>query len=167
MTALVSATKERREAKVERWFAPFEAAFKHKVRRVWAPPYVRGLIAPGDRKGMEPLAARVAPGENQQLYHFVAVSKWETEPIEDVLFAKSDALVGGDRAFRFIDDTALPKKGEHSVGVAHQYCGALGKQANCQSLVSLTLSRDDISVPVASTQARRGDLCTKLREKGC
>ena len=60
-----------------------------------------------------------------------------------MLAAKADLLVGGDDAHLIIDDTGMPKKGELSVGVSHQYCGALGKQANCQVLVSLTLARDE------------------------
>ncbi|MCZ3349659.1 transposase, partial [Acinetobacter baumannii] len=60
-----------------------------------------------------------------------------------------DRLVGGSDACLVIDDTALPKKGTHSVGVARQYCGALGKKANCQSLVSLTVARGEVPVPVA------------------
>lgn len=140
---------DRLQAQFDRWFAPFDDAFRHKVRRVWAPLYVRGLIAPGDRKSVEPIASRVAPADTEQLHHFVATSKWDTLPIEEALLDKADALVGGEDAFLIIDDTSLPKKGEHSVGVAHQYCGALGKQANCQCLVSVTLARDDIPVPVA------------------
>jgi SRSO17 transposase len=145
----VKSADDRWHAQFDRWFAPFNDALRHKVRRVWAPLYVRGLIAPGDRKSVEPLASRVAPEDTEQLHHFVATSKWETSPVEEVLLDKSDALVGGDDAFLIVDDTALPKKGDHSVGVAPQYCGALGKQANCQSLVSLTLARDDIPVPIA------------------
>ena len=142
-------TADRLQAQFDRWFAPFDDAFRHKVRRVWAPLYVRGLIAPGDRKSVEPIASRLAPEDTEQLHHFVATSKWDTLPIEEVLLDKGDALVGGADAFLIVDDTALPKKGEHSVGVAHQYCGALGKQSNCQCLVSITLARDDIPVPVA------------------
>jgi len=136
------------EKEFERWVAPFLDAFSHKVRRRWAPVYLRGLLAPGDRKSVEPLAARVAPDDFEQVHHFVATSRWDARPIEDVLAAKADALVGGDDAHLIIDDTGMPKKGELSVGVSHQYCGALGKQANCQVLVSLTLARDEIPVAV-------------------
>lgn len=76
-------------------------------------------------------------------------SPWDAEPIEQVLWEKADALLGGDEAFLIIDDTGIPKKGEESVGVAHQYCGALGKQANCQCLVSLTLANDEVPIPLA------------------
>jgi len=136
------------EKEFERWVAPFLDAFGHKVRRRWAPVYLRGLLAPGDRKSVEPLAARVAPDDLEQVHHFVATSTWDTRPIEDVLAAKADALVGGDDAHLIIDDTGMPKKGELSVGVSHQYCGALGKQANCQVLVSLTLARQEVPVAV-------------------
>lgn len=137
------------EEEFEHWLDPFLTAFVHKVRRKWAPIYLRGLLAPGERKSIEPLVGRVAPGEVDQIHHFVAVSRWDTKPIEEVLLAKADALVGGEDAHLIIDDTSLPKKGDQSVGVAHQYCGALGKQANCQCLVSVTLARDDVPVPIA------------------
>ncbi len=94
------------------------------------------------------MAGRVAPDDVAQLHHFVAASPWDCGPIEDVLAAKANALVGGKEAHLIIDDTALPKKGDLSVGVAHQYCGALGKQANCQVLVSTTLARDEIPIAV-------------------
>jgi SRSO17 transposase len=136
------------EKEFDRWVAPFLDAFGHKVRRRWAPVYLRGLLAPGDRKSVEPLAARVAPDDLEQVHHFIATSTWDTSPVEDVLAAKADALVGGDDAHLIIDDTGIPKKGELSVGVSHQYCGALGKQANCQVLVSLTLARQEVPVAV-------------------
>jgi SRSO17 transposase len=137
------------ERTFDQWLEPFLTAFGHKVRRKWAPVYVRGLLMPGERKSVEPLAARVAPDDVEQLHHFVATSRWDTDAVEEVLLEKADALLGGADAHLIVDDTALPKKGEHSVGVAHQYCGQLGKQANCQSLVSITLARDEVPIPIA------------------
>jgi len=136
------------EKRFDRFLEPFLAAWRHKKRRQWAPLYLRGLLLPGERKSIEPLAARVAPGHDQELRHFVSESAWNGHDIEEVLWDKADAMVGGEESFLIIDDTALPKKGIESVGVAHQYCGALGKQANCQSLVSLTLAKDDVPVPI-------------------
>jgi SRSO17 transposase len=140
---------EKWQRELERWCAPYLDAFGHKVRRRWAPVYLRGLLLPGERKSIEPIAQRVAPGDNEQLHHFVAASTWDTAPLEAVHADRCNELVGGPDAHLIVDDTALPKKGTQSVGVAPQYCGALGKQANCQSLVSLTLARDEVPVPVA------------------
>ena len=137
------------EKRFDRFVQPFLEAWRHKKRRHWAPFYLRGLLMAGERKSIEPLAARVAPGHDQELRHFISESSWDQEEIEEVLWEKADALLGGNDAFLIIDDTALPKKGVESVGVAHQYCGALGKQASCQSLVSATLARDDIPIPIA------------------
>jgi SRSO17 transposase len=94
------------------------------------------------------MAARVAPGEVQQLHHFVSSSPWSIAPLEAMLAAKADELVGGANAVLVIDDTGLPKQGKCSVGVARQYCGQLGKRANCQVLVSLTLAQGEVPVPV-------------------
>jgi len=137
------------EKRFDRFIKPFLDVWRSKKRRHWAPIYLRGLLLPGERKSIEPVASRVAPGHEQELGHFVSESPWETEPIEQLLWDKADTMLGGQDAFLIIDDTALPKKGDESVGVAHQYCGALGKQANCQSLVSLTLAKGDVPVPVA------------------
>lgn len=137
------------EKRFDRFVQPFLEAWRHKKRRLWAPIYLRGLLLPGERKSIEPLAARVAPGHDQELRHFISESAWDQTAIEEVLWAKADAMLGGDDAFLIIDDTALPKKGVESVGVTHQYCGALGKQANCQCLVSVTLARDDVPLPIA------------------
>lgn len=137
------------ERQLDRWLKPALRSLKHKTRQKWAPVYVRGLLSAAKRKSVEPMAAVVSPGEKEQLHHFVATSRWDVAPLEDVLLEKADELVGGADAHLIIDDTAVPKKGEHSVGVAHQYCGQLGKQANCQCLVSVTLARDEMPVPVA------------------
>ena len=124
---------------LERWLEPFLARLRRQAQRRWAPVYLKGLLLPGERKSVEPMAARVAPGDLQQLHHFVSTSPWATAPLEDELVEAADRLVGGPDAVLVVDDTALPKQGKHSVGVARQYCGALGKRANCQVLVSLTL----------------------------
>ncbi len=137
------------EKRFHRWIEPFVNELGDKRRRKWAPLYLLGLLLPGERKSIQPISARTAPSDGEQVHHFVATSSWDTAPVEAVLCEKADALIGGERAHLIVDDTALPKKGTHSVGVAHQYCGALGKQANCQSLVSLTLSRDEIPIPIA------------------
>ncbi|WP_420829699.1 IS701 family transposase [Polyangium aurulentum] len=142
-------TEDHWERELERWLEPFLREFGYPSQRKWAPVYLRGLLAPGDRKSIEPMAARICPGETQQLHHFVSTSTWDTSGHERVLLEKADALVGGRGAHLIVDDTALVKKGRHSVGVAQQYCGQLGKNANCQALVSVTLARDEIPVPVA------------------
>ncbi len=136
------------ETRFDRFLGPFLEAWRYKKRRRWAPVYLRGLLAPGERKSIEPLAERVAPGERQQLHHFVCQAEWDFEALEAVLWDKADELVGDERAVLIVDDTALPKKGEHSVGVARQYCGVLGKKANCQCLVTLTLARNEVPVPL-------------------
>jgi SRSO17 transposase len=83
-----------------------------------------------------------------QLHHFIGSSVWDAAPLEAALLIEADKLVGGDDAWLIIDDTALPKKGRHSVGVAPQYASALGKTANCQSLVSVTLASGEVPVMV-------------------
>jgi SRSO17 transposase len=130
------------------WLEPFLAHLRRKEQRCWAPFYLKGLILPGERKSVEPMAARVAPGDTQQLHHFVSASPWATAPLEDELVRAADRLVGGPDAVLVVDDTALVKQGRHSVGVKRQYCGQLGKKANCQALVSLTLARAEVPVGV-------------------
>jgi SRSO17 transposase len=136
------------EAELERWLGPFLARLRRKEQRHWAPFYLKGLILPGERKSVEPMAARVAPADTQQLHHFVSTSPWATAPLEDELVKAADRLVGGPDAALVVDDTALVKQGRHSVGVKRQYCGQLGKKANCQSLVSLTLASAEVPVGV-------------------
>jgi SRSO17 transposase len=126
------------------WLAPFLARLGHKARRRMCPLYIAGLIGPGDRKSVEPMAARLAPGDYDQLHHFISSGVWDEAPLEQELALQADKLIGGQQAILVIDDTALPKKGSHSVGVAPQYASALGKNANCQTLVSLTLARDEV-----------------------
>ena len=136
------------EDELERWLEPFLAGLRRKAQRRWAPFYLKGLILPGERKSVEPMAARVAPADTQQLHHFVSTSPWPTAPLDEELVRAADRLVGGPSAVLVVDDTALVKQGRHSVGVQRQYCGQLGKRANCQALVSLTLARAELPVCV-------------------
>jgi SRSO17 transposase len=132
-----------------RWLKPFLDRLGHKARRRMCPFYVSGLIGPGDRKSIQPMARRLALGESDQLHHFIAAGVWDAAPVETELLVQADKLVGGRDAVLVIDDTAIPKKGMHSVGVAAQYASALGKTANCQTLVSLTLARGEVPVMLA------------------
>jgi SRSO17 transposase len=133
---------------LEAWLTPFVSALRHKARARMCPAYVAGLIGAGDRKSVQPMAARDGEVGYDQLHHFIAGGPWDTAPLEKALLAAANRMVGGDDARLIVDDTALPKKGEHSVGVAPQYASALGKTANCQSLVSLTLASREVPVMV-------------------
>jgi SRSO17 transposase len=133
---------------LERWLEPFIEALGHKTRRRMCPAYVAGLIGPGDRKSIQPMAARDGAVSYDQLHHFIGSGVWDAAPLEAALLVEADKLVGGDDAWLIIDDTALPKKGRHSVGVAPQYASSLGKTANCQSLVSVTLASREVPVMV-------------------
>lgn len=134
---------------LERWLKPFLERLGHKTRRRMCPVYISGLIGPGDRKSIQPMAERLALGAYDQLHHFVSAGVWDVAPVETELLVQADKLVGGRDAVLVIDDTAVLKKGTHSVGVASQYCSALGKIANCQTLVSLTLARGEVPVMAA------------------
>src|ERR1700726_561068 len=117
--------------------------------------YCTGLMLPGERKSVEPMAARTAPArtsaQHQSLLNFVGIASWSDEEVQ----GKVREMVlptlerhGSIEAW-IIDDTSFPKKGKHSVGVGRQYCGQLGKQENCQVAVSLSLANHHASLPVA------------------
>jgi SRSO17 transposase len=133
---------------LEHWLEPFLDALGHSTRRRMCPAYVAGLIGPGDRKSVQPMAARDNGVNYDQLHHFIGSSVWDAAPLEAALLAEAGKLVGGEDAWLIIDDTSLPKKGHNSVGVAPQYASALGKTANCQSLVSVTLASREVPVMV-------------------
>jgi SRSO17 transposase len=117
--------------------------------------YCTGLLLPGERKSIEPMAARLDPrhvqATHQSLHHSVAKAPWDDAAVltavrEQVLPALTRH---GPITAWILDDTGFPKKGTHSVGVARQFCGQLGKQDNCQVAVSLSLANDGSSLPVA------------------
>lgn len=116
-------------------------------RQHWASMYIRGLLLDGERKSIEPMAARLPGADVQALRQFVNQSPWPWEPVQEALTgAVVDALL--PEAVYLLDATSFPKQGTHSVGVARQYCGALGKTANCQVAVSVHLGTERTSVPL-------------------
>ena len=138
---------------LERYTAHLCDALGHADRHAGLVDYCRGLMLPIERKSVEPLAAHINPfqvsAKHQSLHHFVAKADWSDElvlaRVRDWVLPRMN-LEGG--AFWIIDDTGCPKKGKHSVGVARQYCGQLGKQDNCQVAVSLSVATEHASLPV-------------------
>ena len=141
---------------LERGFAEYiemlSASLKHADRLEPFRDYCRGLILPGDRKSVEPMAGRVAPQEvrskHQSLHHFVAQADWSDEALLTQVRTYALPRLGAIEAW-IVDDTGYPKKGKHSVGVARQYCGQLGKQDNCQVAVTLSVANEAASLPVS------------------
>ena len=111
----------------------FGAEFGRSERRYWCGKYLQGLLQEGERKSIETMAVRVG-GDDQALQQFVNQSPWEHEAVLLRLRQLMRSRMSADSVL-VLDDTSLPKQGRHSVGVARQYCGALGKIANCQSIV--------------------------------
>lgn len=123
------------------------ASLGRRERHRWAKAYLRGLLLDGARKSIEPLAMRSGV-DVQSLRQFVGQSPWAVEEIQGQLAGKVVDLLSEPEVW-MIDETSFPKAGEASVGVARQYCGALGKIANCQVAVSLHWSSAEASCPVA------------------
>src|SRR3954453_21641956 len=117
--------------------------------------YCTGLLLPGERKSVEPMAARLDPARvsslHQALHHLVATAPWSDAAV--LAAVREQALPAltrhGPAAAWIIDDTASPEKGKHSVGVARQYCGPPGKQENCQVAVTLSAANERAGLPVA------------------
>src|SRR5438132_8783268 len=139
------------------WTAESEAAFDayvdaligvigHADRAEPLKDYCLGLLMPIERKSVEPIAAVTAPArvsaKHQSLLHFVANAPWSDEQVLSRIQELTLPIIEGSGAIEawIIDDTGFPKKGRHSVGVARQYCGQLGKQDNCQIAVSLPVA---------------------------
>jgi SRSO17 transposase len=132
------------------------AAVLGDVRRAGAArAYCTGLLLPGERKSVEPMAARIAPdrvqARHQSLHHVVAKAGWDDSMVLRTVCDRVLPAIERHGPVRYwiVDDTSFPKQGRHSVGVARQYCGQLGKQDNCQVAVSLSVANDRASLPVA------------------
>ena len=130
-------------------------AIGHVDRTLPLRDYCLGLLLPGARKSVEPMAALTAPGrvpaQHQSLLHFVGNAPWSDErvlsKVRDLVLPSLERH--GPIVAWIIDDTGFPKKGCHSVGVTRQYCGQLGKQDNCQVAVTLSIANHVASLPVA------------------
>ena len=123
------------------------APLGRKERRHWARVYIQGLLLDGERKSIEPLASRIPGADVQALRQFVGQSPWAVEAVERQLARKVVDLLSRPEVW-ILDETSFPKAGDHSVGVARQYCGALGKVANCQVAVTLHWSSAEASCPL-------------------
>ena len=127
----------------------------HADRHTPLKNYCTGLLLPGERKSVEPMAARLAADDvrrmHQSLHHVVADAPWSDEAVLDrCLDFVIPALLRRDPVVAWVvDDTGFPKKGQESVGVARQYCGQVGKQDNCRVAVSLSVTTEKASMPVA------------------
>jgi SRSO17 transposase len=143
------------EARFKSYVAGLASVVGHMDRAGPLRDYCTGLMLPGERKSVEPIAAKTAPSrtsaQHQSLLHFVGVAAWSDEKV----LAKVRDMVlpaierHGPIEAWIIDDTGFPKHGKHSVGVQVQYCGQLGKEANCQVAVSLSIANHAASLPVA------------------
>ena len=123
-------------------FEPLE----RKDQRRWGGVYVRGLMLDGKRKSIEPMAARLEDGDEQCLQQFVNQSPWSAVAVRERLAVRMSAEIAPEAWV--LDDTGFPKFGRMSVGVARQYCGALGKVGNCQIGVSISAVTAQASCPI-------------------
>ena len=161
------------ETRFAEYVAGLGSVIGHMERTRPLRDYCTGLMLPGERKSVEPMAARTAPArtaaQHQSLLHFVANAAWSDE---DVLAKVREMVLpamtkDGPIEAWIIDDTSFPKQGKHSVGVHHQYCGQLGKQANCQVTVSLSIANHSASLPGLSAVPAEGlDQGSRTPEEG-
>src|SRR5258708_11171472 len=140
MPNAATARAQRFAAYVER----LATALGHRDRHEPLRAYVSGMCLPGERKSVEPMAARVDPrhvrARHQSMHHFVADAPWDAGALLRVAreWVLGPMVRQGPVAAWIVDDTGFPKKGQHSVGAARQYCGVLGKQDNCQVAASVS-----------------------------
>jgi SRSO17 transposase len=143
------------EARLEAYLDAIVGGLGHVRRAASARAYCTGLLLPGERKSIEPMAARLDPAhvqaKHQSLHHVVAEADWDDAAL--LAAVRAQVLPALERhgpvAYWIVDDSSFPKQGTHSVGVARQYCGQLGKQDNCQVAVSLSVANDHASLPIA------------------
>ena len=133
---MIDRTATTRIQRLIRWLEPFQRCFGHRAQRLALGTYVHGLFSDSDRKSMQAMLARVTnPITYQGFQHFITHAAWDA----DRVWRRLLEVLPERRGVLIIDGTSFPKQGTHSVGVARQYCGALGKIANCQVAVTAAL----------------------------
>ena len=143
------------QQRLDSYLDALASALGHADREEPFRSYCIGLLLDGARKSIEPMAARLDPervqAKHQSLHHFVAQAVWSDAALLEAVrrYVVPKIERHGPITAWIMDDTGIPKKGRHSVGVARQYCGQLGKQDNCQVAVTLSLANDRASLPVA------------------
>ena len=155
MSSKPGAPGKQQQKRLAAYLNSLARAAKHADRNVPLKDYCRGLMLQLPRKSVEPMAARLAPDNvrqaHQSLHHIVAHSPWSDAALLEQVRHYVLPLMKKKAAIKawVVDDTGFPKKGKHSVGVARQYCGQLGKQDNCQVAVSLSVATAQASLPIA------------------
>src|SRR3982751_880196 len=143
------------EARLAAYLDAIAGVLGHASRAASAQAYCTGLLLPGERKSIEPMAARLDPAhvqaKHQSLHHVVAQAEWDDAALLAAVGAEGLPALERHGPVRYwiADDSSFPKQGTHSVGVARQYCGQLGKPDNCQVAVSLSVANDRASLPIA------------------
>jgi SRSO17 transposase len=143
------------EARLAAYLDAITGELGHASRAASAQAYCTGLLLPGERKSIEPMAARLDPAhvqaKHQSLHHVVAQAEWDDAALLAAVRAQVLPAIERHGPVRYwiVDDSGFPKQGKHSVGVARQYCGQLGKPDNCQVAVSLSVANDHASLPIA------------------
>src|SRR6201995_2451456 len=143
------------EARLAAYLDAIVGGLGHARRAASARAYCTGLLLPGERKSIEPMAARLDPAhvqaKHQSLHHVVAQADWDDAAL--LAAVRAEVLPALERhgpvTYWIVDDTGFPKQGKHSVGVARQYCGQIGKHGNCQAAVSLSVATRNVSLPIA------------------
>ena len=139
---------ERNAQRLPKFLSPLVQDLGRSERRVGATLYVEGLLMPGQRKSIGPMAERLGV-DSQKLQQFITDSPWEESGIWKAIRPLAADCLEPLEAW-IVDETGWLKQGEHSVGVAHQYCGAAGKSANCQVNVQVAITDGLVAVPVGA-----------------
>jgi SRSO17 transposase len=142
------------EQRFDQYMSTIISSIGHADRTVPMRDYCYGLLLPGERKSIEPMAARVdpahLPAKHQSMHHFIADAPWSDEAVMRAIIEYTIPIIETNAPIDawIVDDTGFPKKGRHSVGVSRQYCGRVGKQENCQVAVSVSVANEHASLPV-------------------